>query len=529
MPPMRTPALPEQPDPAPGFDPWRWVGADAPDAERPGPAWGAYGAAVAGVGLVTLAAWPVATRVAESTLIMAFLLATLLVALRGDRGAAIATAVLSVGAYDFFFVPPYWTLRVADVQQVFTFGVMGLMGTGISALTARLAAELAETRRRERRSRALHELSRSLLAAREPAEALADGARVLGAAIGRPPAAWLRGPGEELRAVVAPEPPLDAAEQALLRDVLLHGRAAGPGPNQLWLFVPIRTEARVHGGLGLRLDPAEAGHATGLRAALETGANQIAVALDQARAREEAEAARRLAEGERLRSALLSAVSHDLRTPLTGIVGAAGVLAEGAESLSVETRRELAQGIVEEGGRLGRLMTNLLHASRLEGGAPALDRSWYPLEEVLEPALAGLAGPLAGRQVEVKLSAGLPLVHVDATIAGQVFANLLENACRHTPAGTAITVRAAAEGPWVVVTVSDAGPGLPAGCEARLFEGFRRGSARADGGTGLGLSIVKAAVEAHGGQVTASRAPEGGASFRFSLPAPPPPGEPGVG
>jgi len=479
---------------------------------------------------VTLLAQGLHGQAAEANVVMAYLLALLPVALRGSAGPAIAAAVLSVLAFDFFFVPPLLTFAISDVQYLFTFAVMGLVGTAVSTLTARLAAELVESRRRERRVNALHELSRSLLAAREPGDALAEGARVLGAEIGAPVAAWLRGAGGEPLPVAAPDRALTPSEAETMRAVVREGHPAGPGttrlPGAAWLFVPVRTAERVHGALGIPVEPADGAAAPALRAALETGANQIAVALEQARAREDAADARRVAEIERLRSTLLTAVSHDLRTPLTGIVGAAGALAEGAETLDADVRRELAEDIAAEGGRLTRLMTNLLHATRLEGGAPALDRSWYPLDELVAPVLAALRVALQGHPLAVSLPADLPMVHVDATLAGQVFANLLENAARHTPPGTAIALRASHAGGMVVVEVADAGPGLPAGDEAALFERFRRGPRPGDGGVGLGLAIVRGAVEAHGGTIAATRAPEGGACFRFTLPAPPPPAGP---
>ncbi|MNS31020.1 Sensor protein KdpD [compost metagenome] len=337
-----------------------------------------------------------------------------------------------------------------------------------------------------------------------------------------PVSAWLLLPGAEPQAVAAPAGAIDAAERALLDEVLTTGVSAGGAPRPeaeaAYLFLPVRTPKRVHGALGIRLPATEAGSLPEVKATLETGANQIAIALDQAQAREEADAARTQAEGERLRSALLSAVSHDLRTPLTGIVGAAGSLAEGAEVLDVATRRELAQGIEEEAERLNRLVTNLLHATRLDAGGAQLHREWTPLEEVVAPALARLERVLGDHAVELDLPADLPLVYVDPVMLEQVFINLLENASKYTPAGTRVFVRARRMADALAVEVEDEGPGLPEGEETRAFDKFRRYHQGGAPGAGLGLAIVRGVVEAHAGTISAANRPGGGAVFRFTLP-----------
>lgn len=502
-----------------------WIGQDAPQRRGGGFRWKAYAWAIACVVLATGVNQVVFTRFDEANLVMVYLLAMVPVALRGNWGAAVATAVLSVFAFDFFFVPPFYTFAVSDTQYFFTFLVMGLVGGLLSTYTARLAAEVAETRRRETQARALYELSRSMLAARAPAEVLAEGARVIGAELGVEVNAWLKSPGGEPIAVTSPAQPLSASEHELLRWVVMEGEPAGTGtatfPGSALLFLPVRTPTRLHGALGLRPPADEARTLEAVRAALETGANQLAIALDQARAREEAEAARHQADVERMRSALLSSVSHDLRTPLTGIVGAAGALVEGAEALDADTRRELAQGIVEEGDRLSRLVTNLLQATRLDAGAAQLSREWTPLEELVGPALARLARELAAHGVEVELPADLPLLHVDAVLLEQALVNLLENAAKYAPAGTPIAIKAERLGDQVAVEVADRGPGLPPGEEARLFEKFRRYPRGGAPGAGLGLAIARGVVEAHGGTLTAANRPGGGAAFRMVLPVPP--------
>lgn len=495
-----------------------WLGADAP-SERGAAPWRAYAWALGAVVLCTLIDQGLRGRMAEANLILVYLLGILAVALRGDPGGAVAAAVLSVGAFDFFFVHPFLTFAVSDTQYLLTFAIMGLVGGVTSTLTSRLVAQLSAARHRERRVRALYELSRSLLSAREPAAIMAEGARVIGVELGQPVGAWLKGADGEPQAASPTE--LAPHEREALRWTMRERHPAGPGmgawPDSRYLFLPVIGAKRLHGALALGWVHLEVAHEGDVRATLATSVNQLAIALDEAAARDEAEQARRQVETERLRSTLLSSVSHDLRTPLTGIVGAASTLVDGAERLTPEVRRELAQGIVEESNRLGRLVTNLLSATRLETGLVQPARTWFALEEVIGPVLARLATELERHPVHVELPPDLPLVHADPILVEQVFVNLLENAARYTPVDTPVRVRAWPEPERLWVEVSDRGPGLPPGEEERVFEKFRRYSA-GDGGAGLGLAIARGVVQAHGGTMTARNLPEGGAAFRFSLP-----------
>ena len=506
-----------------------WIGADAPLLRGDRFAWTAYGWALGATVAVTIVDHALHGWLAEANLIMIYLLAQVPVAMRGDRGAAIAGAVMSVLAFDFFFVTPYHSLTVSHTEYVLTFLVMGLVGVSLATFTAQLAAEASEAAHSEGRLRALYALSRSLLAARAPAEVLAEGARVLGRELDVGLGAWMKSAGGEPIAISPMTPPLNTSELALLRWVLQQGEPAGPGtdtfPGAAHLYLPVRTDTHVHGALALS-PPSGGPLPADMRAMLSTGTNQIAIALEHARARDEAASARTQAEAERLRSTLLSSVSHDLRTPLTGIVGAAGSLVEGVEALPAEVRRELAQGILEEGDRLTRLVTNLLHATRLDAGGAQLRREWTPLEEVIAPALARLERTLAPHPLETRLPVDLPLVHGDPVLLEQVFGNLLENAAKYTPPGSPITIEAAADGDTLTVEVADEGPGLPTGEEARAFDKFRRYDRGGAPGAGLGLAIVKGVITAHGGTISAINRPGGGACFRFTLPIGSPPAPP---
>jgi two-component system sensor histidine kinase KdpD len=252
---------------------------------------------------------------------------------------------------------------------------------------------------------------------------------------------------------------------------------------------------------------------------LETFTSQIALALERVRLAAEAHRAQIRIETEQLRNSLLSAISHDLRTPLAAIVGASSSLVRDGDKLPSHARQELGQAIYDEALRMAGLANNLLDMARLQAGAVVLNRQWQPLEEVVGGALAGLTSRMANHPVSIKLPHDLPMVEIDGLLIERVFANLLENAVKYTPPGTPIEISAASEQNELVVTVSDQGQGIPAGEEKRIFEKFHRIVSEGNqGGAGLGLTICRSIVEAHGGRIWADNTSLGGAAFHFALP-----------
>ncbi len=243
---------------------------------------------------------------------------------------------------------------------------------------------------------------------------------------------------------------------------------------------------------------------------------QAAVALERTDIADQARRVHLLAETEHLRTALLSSLSHDLRTPLGVIEGAASALLE-RDDQSADVRRELAASVLEESLRMNRLVADLLAMVRLESGELTVKREWHVLAELVGVALERTEAVLAGRPVHVELPDDLPLVPVDEVLVEQVLVNLLENAAKHTPAGTAVEIRADTVPGAVEVQVADHGPGLPAGMEGRIFEKFERAGASA-AGAGLGLTIARGMIMAHGGRIRAGNRPGGGAVFTFTLP-----------
>jgi two-component system sensor histidine kinase KdpD len=260
------------------------------------------------------------------------------------------------------------------------------------------------------------------------------------------------------------------------------------------------------------------------RRLLETLLHVLASSIERGRLAAQAQAAEVRIASEALRNALLSSISHDLRTPLASIVGASSTLLAAGERLGDDARRELLHSVRDEAERMSATVTNVLDMARLQAGAVRLNLQWYPLEEIVGSALAALSSQLGRHPVHVALAPGLPLVRLDAVMIERVLANLLENAAKYTAAGTPLEIAAVATGGSITVSVSDRGAGIPPGQEERIFEKFQRlADESAQSGAGLGLAICRAIVEAHGGHIAARNRPGGGAVFSFSLPLSPPP------
>lgn len=459
-----------------------------------------------------------------ANLLMIFLFAEIIAALALGRGPAIVASVLGALAFDFFLVPPRFSLAVDDTEYLLTFLGLFVVGVLISSLTSRFRLQVATAERRASEAATLNELSRDLAAAGSLdtiAHAIIDNVAEM---FGREVAVLLpKAPGDHEFAVTVHSPGFDLSEseRAVIRWAYSNGQPAGRGtetfPGASARYSPLRTARSTVGILGVKpLDPAT--HLTpDQRRLLEAFGGLAALALERAQLAEEAERARLQVETERMRSSLLSSVSHDLRTPLAGITGAASSLLAGDQALDASTRRELTQSIYDEANRLNVLVRNLLDMTRLESGAIHVNKAWQPLEEVIGAALTRMDSALASRPVEVRLSDELALVPLDEVSIEQVLVNLLENAVRYTPSGSPIELSAWPDGTLVVVEVADRGPGLAPGDEARVFEKFYRAQVSPHG-VGLGLAICRGIVEAHGGRIWAQNRPDGGTAFRFELP-----------
>jgi len=464
------------------------------------------------------------SRFERSNLVMVYLLGVMWTALRLGRGPAIFASILSVFLFDFLFVPPRYTLAVSDGQYVVTFAVMLVAALLISTLGARLKTQVRSARQDARRSRLLAQLSGELVAIQDRDRILASALRHLEDTFETRAAVLLPDPSGRLSVAGGDASVLreEGDDRGVAQWAFDSGQPAGLGTTSLTesrcLCLPLRG---ARGELGiLALAPADLDRlmAPDSFRLLQAFANQMALALERGALAQEAEGARVQHETERLRSALLSSISHDLRTPLAVITGVTSTLLEDEGSVTPEEREEMLRTAAEEAARLNRLVGNLLAMTRLEAGALEIKRSWHSIEELIGAALHRL-GPLrAGRPVMVTAPPELPLVSVDDVLIEQVLFNLVENALKHAPSAQPIQIVARAGAGEVQVTVRDRGPGLAPGTEDLIFDKFYRGPEGATGGVGLGLAICRGIVEAHGGRIRAANAVGGGAEFTFTLP-----------
>jgi two-component system sensor histidine kinase KdpD len=486
-------------------------------------AWLPYMWASLGVAFCTLLCFLLSEFLAATNLAMIYFASVVAISLRWGRWPSILSAVLSVAAFDVFFVQPFGTLAVSDTQYLFTFAVMLLIGLIVSELTARVRAQADAARNRERRTAALYEMSREL-SGLPTREAVAQTARrLIKTALDID--AWVVVPSGESTLVSAdptPEHPLPSKDQGVIKWVYEHRQAAGFGTDTLpgsdGLYLPLAVPGGIVGVLGGRPPHEHAPLDTYQVQLLKAFAGQLSVAIERCNLALEAERIRLQVETERLRNSLLSAVSHDLRTPLATITGSASTLVENQEQLSSIDRHELAESILGESERLNRLVGNLLDMTRLDAGAVTLHREMQPIEEVVGVVLHRLQRDLRQHRVETCVSNQLPPVPIDATLIQQVLVNLLDNAAKFSPPGTTIDISVEQTEGDLVVRVADRGPGLPPGHESQIFEKFFRGDGQARSGSGIGLAICRAIVTLHGGKIRAGNRKEGGAVFEFTLP-----------
>lgn len=490
-----------------------------------------YAWAVASCVLVTLLAAPLLPYLDLANIVMLFLLAVVFVAVRFGRGPAVLAAFLGVGSFDFFFVPPRFTFAVSDVQYVVVFGVMLAVALIIGHLTSGLRYQARVSSHRETRARALYELARELsgLLAREDVIRISD--RHIEASFHAKAVILLPDLQEKLHEPGAADADsLPKVDLAVAQWVFDNGKAAGFGtdtlPGTRVHYAPLPSPVRTRGVLALQPEMARLLLIPEQRRLLETFAVLIAIALERVHYIEVAQDALVRMESERLRNSILSALSHDLRTPLTALLGLAESLTLTKPGLS-GAQLELASAIRDEAARMSELVNNLLDMARLEAGEVRLNRQWQPLEEVVGSAVKAREHLLASHELRIDLPKDLPLVEFDAVLMERVLCNLLENAAKYTPAHSEIRIEAAVRNAELQVSVADNGPGLAPRSEEAVFEKFTRGEREtATPGVGLGLAISRAIVEAHRGRIWAGNDPAGGARFTFTLPLGKPPALP---
>lgn len=490
--------------------------------------WTAHAGASAIVAFATLAGLLIASPPDLSEVVMIYVLGVLAAAWRFGRGPSVMASILSALAFNFFFAEPRYSLLIGDPGDIITLLVLLATGLLVGSLASRLRDQAEVSRQRERRTALLYSMSRGLAGAADRWQIGKIAAKHLGdtfdadvAVLGLFDADASR--VETLATQGLPDW-LDDRERGVARWAFDHGQAAGLGtttlPGTVGRHVPLATAGGKFGALALRPHVAASFASTPQLQLLETFADQVASALERVMLRDAQMRAEVNAERERLRSALLSSVSHDLRTPLATIAGSASALLAAASTIDASVRRELTQGIVDESQRLNDLIGNLMFATRLESGIE-LRRDWTTVEEIVGTGLVRHREALSHRPFKVSIPADLPLVKADAVLLSQVVHNLVDNALRHTSDNVPIDISAWKTDQTVIVRISDEGTGLAPDEYGKVFERLYRGRGAHDGqrgGMGLGLTIAEGIAKAHGGRIWVEPNQPHGAAFCFALP-----------
>lgn len=462
------------------------------------------------------------SRMELADIVMLFTIPILVAAIRHGRNAALAASIMAVLAFDFFFIPPRFTLAVGDVRHLGTFLIMLGMGFVIGNLTERVRQQAIRAQQREQRTLALYRLGEALVQTGERMDTITAAVRAVETQFRTHVLFYFPTVEGRLEPWGGASPMAsDETHRGVAQWVFDHGQAAGQGtgvlPASTALFLPLKGVRGTLGVMALRSEEGPLWQEPDQRHLLESFANQTALALERAALSAEAQATRLKAERESLRNAILSSVSHDLRTPLAGITGSATTLLEDPGVLSTEERNALLRAIQDEAFRMHRLVTNLLDLTRLESGSLELKREWLPVEEILGSALDHLGSLGEDREILVQVDPAGTLAQGDPVLLEQVLINLVENALKFSPPDQPIEIHASSAGRGISVLVSDHGPGIPEGMETRIFEKlFRLHGSRS--GAGLGLAICQGIIQAHGGHIQVNNRPQGGAQFALWLP-----------
>lgn len=456
-------------------------------------------------------------------LAMVYLLGVVIAAIKTERGPSLFAALLSVAAFDFIFIPPYYTFAVSNVRYFITFIVMFMVAFIISRLTHRIRDQVYAARQREKRTTAMYNLSRKFVHERGIEKLCAIAIRHISEVL--PSHVVVLVPADRGKLTIPATGQetfaLDEKELSVAQWTFDHRQRAGLGTDTLSgaraLYIPMVVASKAVGVIGILPRSSHGFFDQEQIHVLESLVNQVALAIDRAMISLEAQEALLKAETETLRNTLLSSVSHDLRTPLASITGAITTLLQKDIALDIDQRQELLQTIYEEAEHLNQIIRNVLDMTRLEAGAIKVKKVWLPIEEIIGAVLSRLDERLMGRQVRTILPEDLPLISFDPLLIEQVLVNLLDNAIKYTPPETPIELSAHVKDKEIIVEIADRGAGIPAGEEEKIFDKFVRGTATG-GGIGLGLTICRAIIQAHGGRIKAENRRDGGAVFSFSLP-----------
>jgi two-component system sensor histidine kinase KdpD len=470
--------------------------------------------------LTTLGTLPLRDFLNAANIVMLFLLTVFVVAVWLGRGPSILATFLSVALFDFFFVLPHLSFAVADAQYVVTFAVMLAVGLITSHLTARLADRTNEAQARERDTRVLYELARDLGGAMSLAQVADITQCFLGdmrldvtilVAESSTPGAVFHQVGKRH---------LSGLEHGFVRSAYEGNTIVETdslvGMGVAIVFLPLNGPTQVRGVLAIGSSTGDVDSIRSLRPLLEAVASLVAVILDRLHYADAARESELQVTAERLRTSSLSSLSHDLRTPLTSLVGLSDSLAQAQPPLP-EGASETAGIIRDQAHAMHHLLSNLLEMARLKAGNIILNREWQPFEEIVGSSTRLLAGILASHKLEIDAPPDLPLLYFDAILLERVMCNLLENAAKYSPDDARIQLIARVRETSFDVDVCNDGAGFPPDRLNQVFDLFVRGERElAVAGTGMGLAICKAIIAAHGGTIAAENR-TGGACVRFTL------------
>lgn len=447
----------------------------------------------------------------QANLIMVYTFGVAYIALTFDRRETIVASILSVLAFDLVCTEPRYKITHSDIQYLVTLFILLGVSVLINGLASRLRDEAAATAEREGRTAALYRLSKELSNGGDPCELAGVAQREIASVFAADVALWLAGSPEpiasESRFESSPE------DEASAHWALAHNEATERNGA---LFLPLRGSESAVGVLAFRPLVETAELTENQRNLLETFANGVGVAIERAQLATRSQQAILQAEGQKARNALLSSISHDLRTPLAAIASAAGAFSEGKGD-----SRAIAATIYHESIRLNLQIQNLLDMTRFQSGPIELRREWHSLEELVGICLHRMQRFLGAHSVSVRIAPDLPLLDIDGDLFSKVVMNLVENAALHTPSGTPIELTAGADSETIWIAVSDRGPGIPEADREKIFEPFVQANPNKKTGTGLGLAICQTIVQLHQGAIYAKNRHDGpGAEFVVTLPRP---------
>ena len=487
--------------------------------------WSDYLVSLTLVAAATVLSSLVRPYISPINLVMVYLLAVVLAAVRFGLKPAILTAAFGVLAFDFFFIMPRWSFTVADTEYLFTFFGLFIVGVVISTLVAKGKVRAEALRERELQTESLYYLSRDLTVAFDMASILEAVRKNIGESLRARLAVLTPSPDDEQmqQAVLSDGLVLDVKEMAVADWAFRNRRAAGSGTETLGsaqlLYLPLLTASHIFGVLGVALAEAEDTFSPHHRRLLDAFVAQISLAMERVFLARQAEQAQVLAARETLERALLNSISHDLRTPLVTIIGALSSLHEETLTLPKQKQQDLLRCAWDEAERLNRFVGNLLDMTRLEAGELRINREPCDVQDLIGSALTILDRKLVGRDVSVLLAERLPLVSMDMVLMTQVLVNLLDNGLKYSPADSPLEILARIESDHLIMAILDRGPGVAGEELGRMFEKFYRLPTPDDvSGTGLGLSICKGIVEAHGGTISAENRSSGGLRVCCRLP-----------